>query len=247
MRTPRCIAILTIAALIAPVPLEVLAQESKSPTASPAPPKSSSSTQQKAPAGEEKGAPAAGEDKFTASQLEQMIAPIALYPDSLLMQILMASTYPLEIVEAARWLEEHPELKAEKDDKKVDEALKKEDWDPSVKSIVKFPDILTKMNKNLDWTRDLGDAMLGQQSELLDAAQRMRGKAHEAGNLKSGKEQTVTVQEDKTIVIQQTNPEVIYVPSYNPTVVYGPTWPPPYYYAPMYAYPPGAAFFTFSM
>src|SRR4029079_2092038 len=183
-------------------------------------------------------------DSFTASQLEQMAAPIALYPDSLLMQILMASTYPLEVVEAARWVEANPELK---DEKKIDEALKKEDWDPSVKSIVKFPDIIKKMNKNLDWTRDIGDAFLGQQSELLDAVQRMRGKAHEAGNLKSGKEQTVTVQEDKTIVIQQTNPEVIYVPSYNPTVVYGPYWPPPVYYPTMYAYPPGAAFFTFSM
>ena len=248
MTSPRAIAVLTIAALIAPVPLEALAQETKSTTAPAAAPKDKPAT---APATTSKSAtaPATPKDEkaFSSSQLEQMVAPIALYPDPLLMQILMASTYPLEIVEAARWLDENPQLKTEKDEKKIDEALKKQDWDPSVKSLVKFPDVLAKMNKNLDWTRDIGDGFLGQQTEMLDAVQRMRGKAHEAGNLKSGKEQTVTVQEDKTIVIQQANPEVIYVPSYNPTVVYGSYWPPPVYYPAMYAYPPGAAFFTFSM
>src|SRR6185436_16128944 len=125
MRTPRAIAVLTIAALIAPVPLEALAQETKSTAAAPA----------AAPKDKPATAPATPKDEkaFSSSQLEQMVAPIALYPDPLLMQILMASTYPLEIVEAARWLEENPQLKTEKDEKKIDEALKKQDWDPSVK------------------------------------------------------------------------------------------------------------------
>ena len=186
-------------------------------------------------------APADG--KFDASHLEQIVAPIALYPDSLLMQILMASTYPLEVVEAARWVEANPKVTGDA----IDAAIKKEDWDASVKSLCRLPDVLKKMNENLDWTRDMGDAFLGQQAELLDAVQRMRGKAQKEGHLKDTKEQTVTVQEDKTIIIKETNPEVIYVPSYNPTVVYGSSWPPPYYYAPMYVYPPGAAFFTFSV
>ena len=185
----------------------------------------------------------AAEGKFDAAHLEQMAAPVALYPDSLLMQLLMAATYPLEIVEAARWVKDNPKVTGDA----IDAAIKEQDWDPSVKSLCRVPDVLTKMNENLDWTRDLGDAFLGQQTELLDAVQRLRQKAKEAGHLKSTKEQTVTVQEDKTIIIKESSTEVIYVPSYNPTVVYGPAWPPPVYYAPMYVYPPGAAFFTFSI
>jgi len=198
-------------------------------------------TPAKTPPAEEGPAPA--DAKFDASHLEQIVAPIALYPDSLLMQILMSSTYPLEVVEAARWVEANPKVTGDA----IDAAIKKEDWDASVKSLCRLPDVLKKMNENLDWTRDMGDAFLGQQAELLDAVQRMRGKAQKEGHLKDTKEQTVTVQEDKTIIIKETNPEVIYVPSYNPTVVYGSSWPPPYYYAPMYVYPPGAAFFTFSV
>jgi hypothetical protein len=192
------------------------------------------------PAGKD-AAPADG--KFDAAHLEQIVAPVALYPDSLLMQVFMASTYPLEIVEAARWVKDNPKVTGEA----VDAAIKEEDWDPSVKSLCRLPEVLAKMNENLDWTRDMGDAFLGQQTEMLDAVQRLRQKAQKEGHLKSSKEQTVTVQEDKTIIIKESDPEIIYVPSYNPTVVYGPTWPPPVYYAPMYVYPPGAAFFTFSV
>jgi hypothetical protein len=180
---------------------------------------------------------------FTAAQLEQMAAPIALYPDSLVSQMLMASTYPLEIVEAGRWSEKNPALK----DKELEEALKKEEWDPSVKSLCGFPDVLKRMNENLDWTQDLGDAFLAQKSDLLDAVQRMRGKAYEAGNLKSTEQQVVTQQPDKIIVIEPADPQVVYVPTYSPTVVYG-AWSYPYYYYPPMYYPPaygyGAMAFT---
>jgi hypothetical protein len=171
---------------------------------------------------------------FTAAQLEQMAAPIALYPDSLVSQILMASTYPLEIVQAGRWSEKNPGLKG----KELEEALKGQVWDPSVKSLCGFPDVLKRMNENLDWTQDLGDAFLAQKSEMLDAVQRMRGKAYEAGNLKSTEQQVVTQQPDKIIVIQPAQPEVIYVPTYSPTVVYGAWYYPHWYYPPMYVAPP---------
>src|SRR4030095_5876697 len=108
-------------------------------------------------------------------------APIALYSDGLLSQMLMAATYPLEIVEAERFMKANPGLK----DTALDEKLKEEDWDPSVKSLCKVPDVLTKMSENLDWTQDLGDAFLGQKTEVMDAIQRMRGKANESGNLKT--------------------------------------------------------------
>jgi hypothetical protein len=180
---------------------------------------------------------------FTAEQLEQMVAPIALYPDSLLMQILMASTYPLEIVQAQRWREKNPALK----EKALEEALKSQEWDPSVKSLCGFPDVLKRMSENLDWTQDLGDAFLGQQAAVTDAVQRMRGKAYEAGQLKTTSQQTVTQQPDKIIVIQPASPEVVYVPTYSCTVVYGSYWHYPYYYYPAYYYAPpgyGAMMFT---
>jgi hypothetical protein len=179
-------------------------------------------------------APAAAEPAaFTDEKLEAIAAPVALYPDGLLMQIFMASTYPLEVVEAQRW-------SAEKklSGKALDEGLKGQDWDPSVKSLCSFPDVLKRMSENLDWTRDMGDAFLEQQSQLLDAVQRLRDKAYAAGNLKTTEQQTITVKEDKIIVIEPANPEVIYVPSYSPTVVYG-GWPyPTSYYPPLYAPPP---------
>jgi hypothetical protein len=175
------------------------------------------------------GAPAA--DKFVPDQLEQMVAPVALYPDSLLTQLFMASTFPIQIVQAARWLEKHPGLK----EKALEDALKPETWDASVKSICGFPDVLKKMNENLDWTQDMGEAFLAQRSEVLDAVQRMRGKAYESGNLKTTPQQTVTQQQDKIIVIQPSDPEVIYVPQYSSTVVYGSAWAyPSYYYPPAY-------------
>jgi hypothetical protein len=171
---------------------------------------------------------------FAPDQLEQLVAPIALYPDALLMQILMAATYPLEIVEADRFVTKNPDLTGEA----LDQALLEQDWDPSVKALCALPSVLTQMSENLDWTQDLGDAFLGQQDETLDTVQRMRGKAHEAGNLKSSEQQVVTQQEDKIIVIESPDPQVVYVPTYSSTVVYGSTWGyPTYYYPPMY-YPP---------
>lgn len=185
-------------------------------------------------------------------ELEQVVAPIALYPDSLLAQIFMASTYPLEIVQAARWSKEHPDVKGDA----VAKAVESQDWDASVKSLVAFPEVLTMMNEKLDWTVKLGDAFLAQQKDVMDAVQRLRAKAKSEGNLKSGKEQTVKTEPapagaatPQIIVIESSSPEVVYVPTYNPTVVYG-AWPypayPPYYYYPP-AYVPGAAFFSFSV
>jgi len=172
---------------------------------------------------------------FSAEQLEQIVAPIALYPDSLVMQILMASTYPLEIVEAARWVEKNPGLTG----KALDAALQEQNWDPAIKVMCGFPTVIAEMSDNLDWTRDLGDAVLDQKTELLDAVQRMRDKAYEAGNLKTTEQQVVTRQADKIIVIESKSPEVIYVPTYSPVVVYGPSWYyPTYYYPALYVPPP---------
>ena len=195
-----------------------------------------------APATQAAGAPAATAG-FTKEQLEQIVAPMALYPDPLVSQMLMASTYPLEIVEAGRWMKANPGLK----DKALEEALKKQDWDASVKSLCGFPDVLKQMDENLDWTQDLGDAFLAQKTELMDTIQRMRGKAYDSGNLKTTEQQVVTQQQDKIIVIEPADPEVIYVPTYSSTVVYG-GWSYPYYYYPPMYYPPpygyGAMAFT---
>jgi hypothetical protein len=171
---------------------------------------------------------------FSEAQLEQMVAPIALYPDSLVAQILMGSTYPLEIVQAARWLEKNPEVEGDA----LLSALKDQDWDTNVKALCGFRTVIERMNQNLDWTRDLGDAFLAQRTELMDAVQRMRNKAYDAGNLKTTEQQVVTRQPDKIIVIESANPEVVYVPTYSPTVVYA-GWSYPYwYYPPMYVAPP---------
>ena len=183
-------------------------------------------------------------------ELEQLVAPIALYPDSLVAQILMASTYPLEVVLAARWSKANPSLKG----KVLEDALQKQTWDASVKSLTAFPQVLTMMYEKLDLTQKLGDAFLAQQKEVLDAVQRLRTRADQAGNLKSSKEQTVTkAQEAGTTIIkiEPANPEYLYVPVYDPTVVYG-TWPwpayPPYYYYPYYPYGwyPGTAWVGFA-
>ena len=185
-----------------------------------------------------------GGPAFKTEELEQLVAPIALYPDALVAQVLMASTYPLEVVEAARWSKANPNLK----DKALQDALEKQSWDPSVKSLAAFPQILHMLNEKLDMTQKLGDAFLAQQKDVMDAVQRLRVKAQAAGNLKSSKEQTVTT-EQQVIKIEPADPQVVYVPTYNPTVVYGP-WPypayPPYYYYPP-GYYPGGAFFTFTV
>ena len=185
---------------------------------------------------------------FSNEELEQLVAPIALYPDALVAQVLMASTYPLEVVSAARWVKANPGVK----DKALEDAMQKQSWDPSVKALAAFPQVLEMMNAKLDWTQKVGDAFLAQQKEVMAAIQALRRKADGAGNLESGNEQVVTKEQEgeTTIVkIEPANPDVIYVPTYNPTVVYGawpyPAYPPYYYYPPGYV--PGAALFTFGV
>jgi hypothetical protein len=187
-----------------------------------------------------------GDKPFKQEELDQLLAPIALYPDSLLAQIFMASTYPLEVVQAGRWAKANQNLKGDA----LADALEQQNWDPSVKSLVNFPQVLDMMNEKLDWTQKLGDAFLAQQKDVMETVQKLRAKAEAQGNLKSNKEQKVIVeQETKTIIIEPANPQVVYVPAYNPTVVYGPWWYPaypPYYYYPPY-YVPGAALFSFGV
>src|SRR5512136_1703367 len=187
-----------------------------------------------------------GPVKFKQEELDQMLAPIALYPDSLLGQVLIASTYPLEIVQADKWAKANQSLKGDA----LTTALEQQNWDPSVKSLVNFPQVLDMMNEKLEWTQKLGDAFLAQQKEVMDTVQKLRAKAEAEGNLKSTKEQKVIVEkETKTIIIEPADPQVVYVPTYNPTVVYG-AWPypayPPYSYYPPY-YVPGAALFSFGV
>ena len=160
---------------------------------------------------------------FTQPQLDQMLAPIALYPDSLLSQILMAATYPLEVVEAARWSRANPHLQG----RNAVDAVEHLRWDPSVKSLVAFPRILAMMNERLDWTRDLGDAFLAQEPHVMDSIQELRRRALAAGTLRSGREARV-VERDRLIFIEPVEVEVAYVPYYDPVVVYGDWWWPQY-------------------
>ena len=190
----------------------------------------------------------AGAARLKPEELEALVAPVALYPDALLAQVLMGSTYPLEIVEAARWAKANPGLK----DQALQDELQKQTWDPSVKALVGFPSVLQSMNDKLDMTQKLGDAFLAQPKDVTDAVQRLRTRAYAAGNLKSGKEVTYTSQKDgdqTVIVIEPTEPEVVYVPAYSPAI-YGP-WPypmyPPYYYPPPPAYPAGGFWFGFTV
>lgn len=178
-------------------------------------------------------------------EIDQLVASIALYPDNLVAQVLTASTYPVEVVQAARFAKENAKLKGEP----LTAAAKDKEWDPSVKAMLQFPEVLAMMDEKLDWTTKLGDAVLAQQRDVLDSIQRLRRKANETGNLKTTEEQKVIVEEQtQTIVIQPANPQVVYVPTYNPTVVYG-TWPYPAY-PPYPVYPPGyvatASFFSFA-
>ena len=152
----------------------------------------------------------------TAEQLQQLVAPIALYPDSLVAQILAASTFPEQVVEADRWVQAHPELKGAD----LGNAVDQQPWDPSVKALAAFPDVLGNMDKNLSWTSSLGDAYYNQQQDVMDAVQGMRRKAQDAGNLKSTPQQTVT-EKDSAIDIEPADPEVVYVPAYDPWLVYG--------------------------
>ena len=174
---------------------------------------------------------------FTPEELDQMLAPLALYPDAVLAQTLMAASYPLEVVEAARWSKANPTLKGDA----AVTAVKDKSWDVSVKSLVAFPQILVQLSDHLDWMQKVGDAMIAQEQDVADSIQRLRAKAADAGNLQSGTQQTVTSQgsgADRTIVIAPANPEVVYVPAYDPNTVYG-TWPYPAYPPTYYPPPPG--------
>jgi hypothetical protein len=174
---------------------------------------------------------------YGQAELDQMLAPVALYPDDLLSQVLMASTYPLEVVEAARWSRAHPGIQG---DEAVRAAADK-DWDPSVKSLLAFPNVLARMDENLDWTRRLGDAFLAQETQVMDTVQQLRQRAQAAGNLAPDERQRV-VADGRTIVIEAADPRVVYVPYYDPYVAYGPWWwsaYPPVVWAPWPGYAVG--------
>jgi Protein of unknown function (DUF3300)/Chaperone of endosialidase len=186
------------------------------------------------------------ESLLKPAELDQLLAPIALHPDPLLSELLIASTYPLEVVQADRWAKSNTALKGDA----LTAALAKQSWDDSVKSLVQVPSVLAMMSEQLDWTQKLGDAVLAQQADVMDAIQRLRARARANGKLESTKEQTVTVKtEDQKqyVVIEPTSPNEIYVPYYEPAVVYG-DWPypdyAPYYFPPPYGYIPGAALAT---
>jgi hypothetical protein len=183
--------------------------------------------------------PAKAEERKTFSQaeLDQALAPVALYPDALLSQVLMAATYPLEVVEAARWSRAHSGIQGDE----AVRAVQDKDWDPSVKSLVAFPNLLTRMDENLEWTRRLGDAFLAQEKQVMETVQQLRQRAQAAGKLQSDERQRVD-NDGGNIVIEQANPRVVYVPYYDPYVVYGPWWwpaYPPVYWGPWPGYAVG--------
>ena len=174
-----------------------------------------------------------GAAQLSEAQLAALVAPIALYPDPLVSQVLMASTYPLEVGEAANWQKANSKLKGDA----LNQALQQQNWDPSVKSLVSFPPVLQMMGSQLSWTQQLGNAVLAQQSDVMNTIQTLRAKAQQSGALKSSSQQTVSGGNGAPIVIQPANPQVVYVPTYNPAVVYG-GWPYPAY-PPYTYYPPG--------
>ena len=251
----------TLAILLAAPPLP----RAQQPPGAQQPP----ATQQAAPAPAQPEAAAQPGDNdvqpFKPEELEAIVAPIALYPDPLVAQVMMAATYPLEVIQAARLMKASPNLKGDA----LNEELKKHDWDDSVKSLCSFPQTLDILNEKIDWMQKLGDAFLDQRKETMDAIQRMRAKAQAQGNLKSNEQQKVIVEavettpppppqpgqppapppaEQTVIKIEPANPQVVYVPTYNPTVVYGsypPAYPPYYPYPP--AYPWGAAALSFGV
>jgi len=173
-------------------------------------------------------APAEETAKIPNDQLDALVAPIALYPDPLLAQVMAASTYPLEIIQLQQWLAQHKDLK----DKALADAVQKQDWDPTIQALAPLPDVVKRLADDIKWTTDLGNAVLAQQSDVMDAVQRMRAKAQEKGNLKASDQmqvKTEVVENKQVIVVEQADPKVVYVPSYEPVVVYGP---------PVYPYPP---------
>jgi hypothetical protein len=171
--------------------------------------------------------------KIPPDQLDSLVAPVALYPDPMLAQTLAASTYPLELMQLQQWLAKNPGLK----DNALADAVAKQPWDPSIQALAGLPEVVKRLADDIQWTTDLGNAFLAQQSDVMDAVQRMRKKAQDTGNLKSTEQQKVetkVIESKSVIVVEQANPQVVYVPSYDPVVVYG---PPVYPYPPIY-YPP---------
>jgi hypothetical protein len=216
------VSLLSLTLLFATWPQEALAyQDAQDQTPAQATQQAPAQATQQAPPGSSAQAPPYTQQ--TPAQLQQLVAPIALYPDSLVAQILAASTFPEQVVEADRWVQANPDLKGDALGKAVDQ----QPWDPSVKALTAFPSVLGNMDKNLSWTSSLGDAYYNQQQDVMDAVQVMRKRAEDAGNLKTTPQQTVTTQ-GSTVVIQPASPDVVYVPAYNPWLVYG---------GPVYAWP----------
>jgi uncharacterized membrane protein YgcG len=215
MKLPSSIPILLVLALLGAVTI-ARAQEQEQPY----PPTEQQSQAQPEP-----------KQVWTADQLDNIVAPIALYPDPLLGQILVASTYPLEVVEASQWLKRNRNLRGQE----LVDAAKRQPWDPSIQALVAVPDALAKLNEDIRWTTDLGNAFLSQQADVMSAVQRMRARAQDNGRLSSTPQQTVTAQEQggqQVIIIQPADPQVIYVPAYDPVYIWG---PPVYgYYPPLY-------------
>src|SRR5499427_5193646 len=179
---------------------------------------------------------AQGAGLLSPQQLDSLVAPIALFPDPILSQLLVASTYPMEIVEAQRWASQNPGLKGQQ----LTAAAAKQPWDASVQALVAMPDLLKRLNQDIGWTSDLGNAFLAQQQDVMAAIQRMREKAQASGALKSTPQQTVTTATEagqNFIEIQPANPEYVYLPVYDPNAVWG---PPAYPYPSVY-YGTGAA------
>jgi hypothetical protein len=200
------------------------------------------STLSAAPAGRVTQSAATGSaqaaQKISADQLDSLVAPIALYPDPMLAQVLAASTYPLEIMQLQQWMQKNPSVK----DKALADAMLKQPWDPSVQALAGLPDLVKRLAADIQWTADLGNAFLAQQSDVMDAVQRMRKKAQDKGTLTSSEQvkvETQVIEQKQVVVIQQTNPQIVYVPSYNPVVVWGPPVYPYYPYPPIYYPPPG--------
>jgi hypothetical protein len=180
--------------------------------------------------------------KIPPDQLDSLVAPIALYSDPMLAQVLAASTYPLEIIQLQQWLEKNKNLK----DKALADAVAKQPWDASIQALAALPDVVNRLANDIQWTTDLGNAFLAQQSDVMDAVQRMRKKAQDKGNLKSNEQQKVEtriIESKPMIIVEQANPQVVYVPSYDPVIVYGPPiYPyPPIYYPPVGYYAAGMA------
>jgi len=196
------VSLLSLALVFATLPQNLWAQQDQdAPAPAPAP---------------GQAAPAPPYTQQTPEQLQRLVAPIALYPDSLVAQILAASTFPEQVVEADRWAQAHPDLKGAD----LGKAADPQPWDPSVKALTAFPSVLGNMDKNLSWTSSLGDAYYNQQQDVMDAVQVMRRKAEDSGNLKTTPQQKVTEQ-DSAIDIEPADPDVVYVPAYDPWLVYG--------------------------